>query len=420
MKKNNPIRNAIVKFFNFIFIIAFLGVILYVSTFTDIPNKLGNVIRKEIEEFKDPYETYNEEFKINELSISNNMYYFNTLTKEQKYIYESIANGVKNLDDEFVVRYYDAGEKEEFAQEVSIAIEAFTNDHPEVFYLKAQYSSYIYPGFDSNIGYIRLNYTEDTNVAIKEKIALMAGKVDYYSRGLEDKTDIEKEIIIHDRISNDVTYYKEEDIPRKYHTAEGTLLEGIGVCDSFSKAYQLVLNKVGIESIIVLGDLNDSPHAWNMVKIGDNWYHVDITTDNVQLDSLKENLPDYGFFNASDRMIADNREIRESFVRLGIPVCSSETLNYHIMNNQFLASDRADEDHFDSILLSHLSEDGIKALSVKFENQADYEYARDRIEEWTRSFLEANSDRDFIFNTYYNKLSRTIVTDVSFTDNAEG
>ena len=90
------------------------------------------------------------------------------------------------------------------------------------------------------------------------------------------------------------------------------------------------------------------------------------------------------------------------------------------MNNQFLASDRADEDHFDSILLSHLSEDGIKALSVKFENQADYEYARDRIEEWTRSFLEANSDRDFIFNTYYNKLSRTIVTDVSFTDNAEG
>ena len=48
MKKNNPIRNAIVKFFNFIFIIAFLGVILYVSTFTDIPNKLGNVIRKEI------------------------------------------------------------------------------------------------------------------------------------------------------------------------------------------------------------------------------------------------------------------------------------------------------------------------------------------------------------------------------------
>ena len=82
MKKNNPIRNAIVKFFNFIFIIAFLGVILYVSTFTDIPNKLGNVIRKEIEEFKDPYETYNEEFKINELSISNNMYYFNTLTKE--------------------------------------------------------------------------------------------------------------------------------------------------------------------------------------------------------------------------------------------------------------------------------------------------------------------------------------------------
>ena len=324
MKKNNPIRNAIVKFFNFIFIIAFLGVILYVSTFTDIPNKLGNVIRKEIEEFKDPYETYNEEFKINELSISNNMYYFNTLTKEQKYIYESIANGVKNLDDEFVVRYYDAGEKEEFAQEVSIAIEAFTNDHPEVFYLKAQYSSYIYPGFDSNIGYIRLNYTEDTNVAIKEKIALMAGKVDYYSRGLEDKTDIEKEIIIHDRISNDVTYYKEEDIPRKYHTAEGTLLEGIGVCDSFSKAYQLVLNKVGIESIIVLGDLNDSPHAWNMVKIGDNWYHVDITSSHSIYDEA--GIINHAYFNLTT-------EAEKAFVTLDdesiIPQTYSNDYNYY-------------------------------------------------------------------------------------------
>ena len=34
-----------------------------------------------------------------------------------------------------------------FANEVSFAIEAFTNDHPEVFYLKSQYSSYIVNGF---------------------------------------------------------------------------------------------------------------------------------------------------------------------------------------------------------------------------------------------------------------------------------
>ena len=152
----------------------------------------------------------------------------------------------------------------------------------------------------------------------------MAGKVDYYSRGLEDKTDIEKEIIIHDRISNDVTYYKEEDIPRKYHTAEGTLLEGIGVCDSFSKAYQLVLNKVGIESIIVLGDLNDSPHAWNMVKIGDNWYHVDITSSHSIYDEA--GIINHAYFNLTT-------EAEKAFVTLDdesiIPQTYSNDYNYY-------------------------------------------------------------------------------------------
>lgn len=328
MKKNNPVRNAIVKFFNFIFFLTFVVVVVYIGVFTDIPGKVGNVIRKEIEEFKEPYEAYDENFIVNELSISNNMYYYNTLPKELKYIYEAIANGVKNFDDEFVVRYYVADSKETFAQDVSIAIEAFTNDHPEVFYLKAQYSSYIQPGFDGNIGYIRLNYTEDTTVAIKEKIAIMAGKVDYYARGLDGMSDIEKEITIHDRISNDVTYSKLEDLPRKYHTAEGTLLEGVGVCDSFSKAYQLVLNKVGIDSIIVLGNLSDSPHAWNLVNIGDNWYHVDITSSHSIYDEA--GIINHAYFNLTT-------ESEKAFVTIDdesiLPKADTTEYNYYYYNN---------------------------------------------------------------------------------------
>ena len=319
MKNKNPLRSAIVKLFNFLFIIAFFAVFIYVATFTDIPNKVGNVIRKEIEEFKEPYETYNEKFKINELSISNNMYYFNTLTKEQRYIYEAIANGVKNYDDEFVVRDYVDGDKDDFAREVSYAIEAFTNDHPEVFYLKAQYSSYVYPAFEGNIGYIRLNYTEENTYQ--------------------------------NRISNDVKYYKEDDIPRKYHTAEGTLLEGVGVCDSFSKAYQLVLNKVGIDSIIVLGNLNDSPHAWNMVKLGDNWYHVDITSSHSIYDEA--GIINHAYFNLTTEaekafVTLDNEEI--------LPKCNSGEFNYYNYynlvieeNSNIEAKMREIYDHFNGL-----------------------------------------------------------------------
>ena len=136
-------RTTIKKICNFIVTICVVIFVMYISFFTDIPVKTGNIIRQKIEEKNNTYEQYTNDFKINELSINMNTYYYNLLTDNQKKIYSSIANGVKNFQGEFVVREYIAGDKEEFASEVNIAIEAFTNDHPEVFYLKSQYSSYI-------------------------------------------------------------------------------------------------------------------------------------------------------------------------------------------------------------------------------------------------------------------------------------
>ena len=53
--------------------------------------------------------------------------------------------------------------------------------------------------------------------------------------------------------------------------------EGIGetVCDGFAKAYTMLLTTAGIESYHV----GNAGHAWNLVKIGDSYYHVDITDD---------------------------------------------------------------------------------------------------------------------------------------------
>ena len=117
-------------------------------------------------------------------------------------------------------------------------------------------------------------------------------------------------------------------MPRKYHTAEGTLLEGIGVCDSFSKAFQLVLNKAGIDSIIVLGDLGDSPHAWNMVKLGDSWYHVDLTSSHSIYDETK--IVNHAYFNLTtdaekNFVMIENEEI--------LPEANSTEFNFYYVNN---------------------------------------------------------------------------------------
>ena len=327
-------KSTIKSFCNFVVIIFVVISVTYVSFFTDIPTKTGNVIRKQIEENTNSFEEYSNEFQINELGISMDSYYYNFLSDDQKRIYESIANGVKNFQNEFVVRDYVADDKDKFASEVSIAIEAFINDHPEVFYLESEYSSYILSSFDGNIGYIRLNYTEDSIESVNQKIELMSQKIDEYLEGLDGLNEYEKELEIHDRLSYSVEYSHLEELPREYHTAEGSLLEGVGVCDSFAKALQLIYSRAGIDSIIVLGSLDGNPHAWNMVKINNEWYHVDLTSSHSIYEET--GIVNHAYFNLdteSEKRFAslDSEEL--------IPEAYQNTYNYYNYNELVISND---------------------------------------------------------------------------------
>ena len=327
-------KSTIKSFCNFVVIIFVVISVTYVSFFTDIPTKTGNVIRKQIEENTNSFEEYSNEFQINELGISMDSYYYNFLSDDQKRIYESIANGVKNFQSEFVVRDYVADDKDKFASEVSIAIEAFINDHPEVFYLESEYSSYILSSFDGNIGYIRLNYTEDSIESVNQKIELMSQKIDEYLEGLDGLNEYEKELEIHDRLSYSVEYSHLGELPREYHTAEGSLLEGVGVCDSFAKALQLIYSRAGIDSIIVLGSLDGNPHAWNMVKINNEWYHVDLTSSHSIYEET--GIVNHAYFNLdteSEKRFAslDSEEL--------IPEAYQNTYNYYNYNELVISND---------------------------------------------------------------------------------
>lgn len=312
---------------NFIVTIVFVIVMIYISFFTAIPRKTGNIIKQKLEEREYKFEQYSSAFNINKLTTKTSTYYYSKLSDGQKRIYESIANGVKNFQSEFVIREYIAGQKEEFASEVNVAIESFINDHPEVFYLKSQYSSYIVEGFNGNIGYVKINYTDDIDV-IKHKIDAMDEKISEYTNGLDDKNEFEKELIIHDKLANDVKYSKEEELPREYHTAEGALLDGIGVCDSFSKALQLLYDRVGIDSIIVLGTLDGSPHAWNLVKIYNEWYHVDLTSSHSIYDET--GIINHAYFNLTTSNMKKIATLDDEEL---IPDTKVDTHNYYVYNN---------------------------------------------------------------------------------------
>lgn len=63
-------------------------------------------------------------------------------------------------------------------------------------------------------------------------------------------------------------------------TAYGTLIEGSDDAEGLAMAYKTLCDELGIYCCVVRGQLsgeNLSSHAWNIIGIGDEYYHVDIS-----------------------------------------------------------------------------------------------------------------------------------------------
>ena len=106
---------------------------------------------------------------------------------------------------------------------------------------------------------------------------------DNYKGG--ELTDEEKARVLHDWLTTNATYdYYGLDNRREHtYSAEGVLLDGTGVCDSYSQAYSYLLNKVDILNRYIAGDttgnIDKTNHAWDMILIDGQWYHTDVTWD---------------------------------------------------------------------------------------------------------------------------------------------
>ncbi|NLY25137.1 MAG: hypothetical protein GX042_09065, partial [Bacteroidales bacterium] len=84
---------------------------------------------------------------------------------------------------------------------------------------------------------------------------------------------------LHDYLIKNAYY----DFTLTHFSPYGVLMLGTGVCQSFATGYQMLLNEAGIANKFISGSAKGingwENHSWNLVKIGGNWYHVDVTFD---------------------------------------------------------------------------------------------------------------------------------------------
>lgn len=78
---------------------------------------------------------------------------------------------------------------------------------------------------------------------------------------------------IHDYLVTHFAY----DETYTYYEGYDLLVRGTAVCNGYSYAYMDLLGRVGIQSVLAQSEAMD--HVWNLVNIGGQWYHVDVTWD---------------------------------------------------------------------------------------------------------------------------------------------
>lgn len=158
---------------------------------------------------------------------------------------------------------------------------------------------------------INLEYEYSKDYMEKMKTASQEKSIEILNEIIDpEMTDFEKELAIHDYIVNNSRYDTRlfnGTMPKESYLDYGVLIDGVGVCDSYARAMYRLLNTAGIECIYITGDVYDGyefvPHAWNIVKIHEKYYHIDATWDDPIPYNGKDILT-YDYFNVTDEEIS--------------------------------------------------------------------------------------------------------------------
>ena len=281
--------------------------------------------------------------------------------------YERIVAGIDARSDEIVISY----ENEDYditVDEVNKVFNIVKEDYPEFFWLGNGFGYYYYT-YDNDysktkyISQISPDYLFGTEEEVESANAEFTAEVDSILENVQGSTLYEKELWLHDYLVKHNEYIL--DAPYA-HTAYGAIVEGEVVCEGYTRAFQLLLNKLGIENYTVTGSdqTGDNPqinHIWNMVCLDDEWYQVDVTWDDR---GEYDDEISYAYFNITTEMIGQDHSFVGNYI--DIPLCNSYDYWYYNINSRHQVSVTEYRDADDLYTLA--------GLIAEFIN--DYGYAR--------------------------------------------
>lgn len=165
---------------------------------------------------------------------------------------------------------------------------------------------YEYSLLDANI---KVNQQYLTNIAQEQYVDQQVAKI-LSNISPEEMSDFEKVKFVNDYIVKNTAYSTET--VASPHSACAVLQEGKGVCQGYALLALKLLQELGVETKYVVGEVYTGGHAWNLVKVDGEWYHLDTTWNDPVPD--RENIVSYKYFLATDtQMMLDHTWIQSDY-----------------------------------------------------------------------------------------------------------
>jgi len=184
--------------------------------------------------------------------------------------------------------------------------------HPYKSFVKIKSDIYDTGEIQIKIEYIyskeEINYL-DTEVDKLIKELLTISDKDEKNDDSEDDNlseDYDKIKIIHDYIINNTKYDLDNNKQIKSYNAYGTLKNHLATCNGYTDLMAIFLNKLGYENFKIATTNETTGHVWNVVKINNEWLHLDLTWDDPVSSDGKDYLyHKYFLINTEGLMKAD-------------------------------------------------------------------------------------------------------------------
>lgn len=239
--------------------------------------------------------------------VQRDGYIYNSLSDEEKIWYNELCYAVENHRDT-------ASFSRKLTKEAMRKIFVSVYYGEEYFWMSSIFYS---PRFATSSMHIDYRFDREKCETIAKETG--ARRDEIYSRFDENTTDYEKLKTFHDEIVLGCTFTREGEYA---NIPYGALVDHSAQCEGYAAAFTYLCKGAGIECITVYGSNSTGAlHAWNIVKLEGNWYHVDTCWDDPILDPVNEDFCRYYYFLGTDEdMLGTSHTLDEQYT--DFPECT--------------------------------------------------------------------------------------------------